>query len=370
MSSNTTTTLRELSRIRGKFESLTSFSGHFLTLTLNQVARRMAGKEDIWFQKPGTQEFWDRPIPLNEEFWKMILSWLEFISHNSMKIGMSQTREHVFTLVSDCGELSSYFVVEKEQRNPRITIPPEHLIISENDQYLHADNTQSRFAPSSMLKELSALKYGLFNESDKWTSFPPGTVKIQLQCDNIGSIFCILRQKAKNAAIAAIVRDMHSFATEHQLCIEPIWSRRSEPLAKLADHGTRFSSYNLTAKAKNIIQKQLWSKHYPGQMPTFEPMSAVDILNISEIEPRVDPRDKFLETTPCLINVPWFFPVRRLHIIARFLQQLKLHSTIVLFPSLRGNQGVEILKKSCLGAITLPRSRSSYLCPRIHDSQE
>ena len=163
-STSPSTTLRQLAKIRGKFESVTSYIGHFLTLPLNQVARKMAGRENIWFERPDDSAMWDEPIPLNDEFWSMIISWLEFISKNCMHIGAGNSRENLCTLVSDAGELASYFVAQNDKRYPRVVIPPTELVISAHDDHLNSDNDDKKFGPSSLLREMSALCFGLKNE--------------------------------------------------------------------------------------------------------------------------------------------------------------------------------------------------------------
>ena len=135
-----------------------------------------------------------------------------------------------------------------------------HIVQHTGD--LHKADNMVEKDPKSYLSELDGLLYALKTETKNWA--PKKYVrKVFLQTDNASVFWALSKQKATNPWQTRQIKDVFSIAKEKNLKIIPRWRRRSEPLGKLADLGTRFQGITLKESTKRTILKKFKLKNGP-----------------------------------------------------------------------------------------------------------
>jgi len=256
-------------------------------------------------------------------------------------------------IVSDAGpEDFAYFSIPHFRRPQRVNVTKAKLHIVQHTGDLHKADNMVEKDPKSYLSELDGLIYALKTETKDWA--PKKYVrKIFLQTDNTSVFWALSKQKATNPWQARQIKDVFSTAEEKNLKIIPRWRRRSEPLGKLADLGTRFQGITLKGSTKKTILKKFKLKKWPKKI-----LDHFDILNTGQYGRRVPMQKIRSINRPNFIQIPWSFPTRNLTNFCEVLDMYKFKG-IVELPYIR-NRGVKMLTKKAKNSIIFSRSKKHY----------
>ena len=104
-------TIREIAQTRGKYESLSNFLGHFLTLSLNHITRKYSLNPKIWVDKKALKQIWDKKIRVTSNLLETWAEWLTFLHVQSLQVNQKISGDDIL-IVSDAGPKDfAYFVV-------------------------------------------------------------------------------------------------------------------------------------------------------------------------------------------------------------------------------------------------------------------
>ena len=327
--------IRELARIRGKFEALSNFSGHFLTLRLNHVIRRFTIDPKVWIDKNALKAIYNKRVAMTDELVAIFAEWVTFLTNYSLNFYGRETGDD-YLIVSDAGPHDfAYFVTSFHKEPVRVSVANVDLnIVKLTSDMAKSANLLDK-DPKSYITELEGLLFAFINESKKWDD---KARKVFLQTDNASVFWALLRKKANSPLQANQIEQLYRIAFDKSIAIFPRWRRRDETLAKLADLGTRFQSIPFSKSLEVRVCKTFNLTRLPSRI-----LDHIDMLNMGHLGRNVDFAKLRNLKYPNLIILPWAFPARRLRNFAEVCHMYNFRGILAL-PKCK-NAGISALKE-------------------------
>ena len=348
-------TIRQLARTRGKFEHLSNFQGHFLTIRLNHLIRKFSLNTKIWLDKRALKKIWDNTVEVTSDLLEIWAEWLTFLHVQSLHISQKISGDDIL-IVSDAGPKDfAYFVVPHHEKPRRVNVSSTELKIVSHTKDLHKEWNILDKDPKSYLTEMDGLLFALREETKNWER-KNFTRNIFLQTDNASVFWALAKQKATNPWQAKQIKEVFDIAMKKNLKILPRWRRRSEPLGKLADLGTRFQHIPLRESAKSKLMKKLKLRKWPPRI-----LDHIDVLNLGQYGRGVSQSKLQILRQPNFISVPWSFPTRKIVNLCEVLDMYGFKGVIAL-PYIR-NKGIKALRKRTKKQAILERSKKYFRTP-------